>query len=103
MKAAVASASSDWDPIFVTDRQKGIFAAATELYPNRGHRFCVIRIIGNAEKMSSRLPLPSKNKPLSCNGRSEFENDYKFYRSQLSDTRPLAAQDREGALGHLCI
>ncbi|RAW38920.1 hypothetical protein PC110_g4861 [Phytophthora cactorum] len=41
MKAAVASASSDWDPIFVTDRQKGIIAAVTELYPNRGHRFCV--------------------------------------------------------------
>ncbi|KAG2759775.1 hypothetical protein PC129_g11669 [Phytophthora cactorum] len=50
MKAAIASASSDWDPTFVTNRQKGILAAITELYPDRGHRFCARHIIGNAKK-----------------------------------------------------
>ncbi|RAW38921.1 hypothetical protein PC110_g4862 [Phytophthora cactorum] len=41
--------------------------------------------------MSSRLA-PQEQALIFAMARSEFENDYKFYRSQLSDTRPLAAQ-----------
>ncbi|KAG3036669.1 hypothetical protein PC120_g140 [Phytophthora cactorum] len=91
MKAAVASASSDWDLIFVTDRQTGILATIKELYPYRGHRFCVRHNISNSEKMSSRLA-PQEQALIFAMARIECENDCKFYRSQLGDTRPLAAQ-----------
>ncbi|KAE9020208.1 hypothetical protein PR003_g10718 [Phytophthora rubi] len=47
---APMDAVSSWKPAFVSDRQKGLLASVTELFPDSGHRFCVRHIITNIAK-----------------------------------------------------
>ncbi|NAU33260.1 hypothetical protein EE082_27740, partial [Klebsiella pneumoniae] len=90
MKDALQDVSA-WKPVFVSDRQKGLLASVTELYPDSGHRFCVGHIITNIEKKGSALT-PAEQSLVFQMARSECENDYKFYSSKLSETRPLAVE-----------
>ncbi|OWZ00373.1 hypothetical protein PHMEG_00028451 [Phytophthora megakarya] len=91
MKACLKKSGSDWDPVFVSDRQKGILSAVTELYPGRGHRFCVRHIMTNTESTTSKLS-PLEQSWIFKMARSECENDFKFYRSKLADTRSKAGE-----------
>ncbi|EGZ05200.1 hypothetical protein PHYSODRAFT_342576 [Phytophthora sojae] len=68
MKDALRDVSA-WKPVFVSDRQKGLLAS----------------------KKGSALT-PAEQSLVFQMARSECENDYKFYSSKLSETRPLAVE-----------
>ncbi|KAF4130498.1 MULE transposase domain-containing protein [Phytophthora infestans] len=92
MKEAIGGSGGEpWKPAFLSDRQKGLLSAVSELYPGCGHRVCVRHVITNVEKKTSSLA-PGERALIFQMARSECEKDYDFYSSKLADTRPQAAE-----------
>ena len=87
---ASATRGAEYDPLFISDRQKGLLAAVTSVFPSSGHRFCLRHIIENIARQGSRL-LPEEEAFVFEMARADCENDWVLAHRQLAEKRAGAA------------
>ncbi|KAE8967337.1 hypothetical protein PR001_g28134 [Phytophthora rubi] len=79
----------------LSDRQKGLLAAVAQVFPQAGHRFCLRHLMDNAQRSGAKLTIEDRR--LICQlARSDCENDYKLYFSELSASNRKAADYTSG-------
>ncbi|KAE9340059.1 hypothetical protein PR003_g10702 [Phytophthora rubi] len=79
----------------LSDRQKGLLAAVAQVFPQAGHRFCLRDLMDNAQRSEAKLTIEDRR--LICQlARSDCENDYKLYFSELSASNREVADYTSG-------
>lgn len=95
LKTAVRQCADRYSPVFVSDRQKGLLAAVSNIFPESGHRFCVRHIIGNVAKQLSALTVDEQGYVFAM-ARSDCEKDYDYFKKKLAETHAKAVSYLDG-------
>lgn len=79
----------------VSDRQKGLLSAVAEVFPLSGHRYCLRHIMDNINRKGGKLSIDERR--IICQlARSDCENDFKLFRSELAASNPVAVEYLDG-------
>ncbi|OWZ07243.1 hypothetical protein PHMEG_00020386 [Phytophthora megakarya] len=75
----------------ISDRQKGLLASVAEVFPKSGHRYCLCHIMNNINRQGAKLSIDER-RTICAMARSDCENDFKLFRSELAASKPAAAE-----------
>jgi hypothetical protein len=86
-----AMTNTEFNPVFISDRQKGLLVSVSELFPRSVHRFCLRHIIENISKLGHALS-PEEKGFVFRMARAESEHEFASELASLASTRAKAAE-----------